>query len=646
MQIPGFHVHWAIALIGCLVVPSVTFAAEPEAWAQQYLEQVMPVVRQKCVKCHGKEEPDGGIDLASPETTDQVIAQHELWSLVGKRIRLNEMPPQGSPQLSDPEKAAFMRWIDSSPKQNLCNQLASDETQSWYRGYVMSRRLTQTEYNNMLRDLFGVDLQVGRDLPADGAGGEGFDTAGDTLFTSPIHLEKYLLAADRAIETVLPDSTESLSEELQRARERLLAPLSGTTGTPRESARKVLDAFVNRAYRRPVASEEIERLLQLFDTTFAHTGNMLAGIRQTLKAVLVSPHFLFIGELEHEGGVQRLTPHEFATRLALLVWSSLPDEELRTLADAGTLFETETIRQQIRRMLADPKARALGENFAMQWLGLNRLGSSVRPDSAAYPEFNDELAYSMREEVIRTTYEVFRENRSLLEFVDASDVVIDEPLARLYGLTPPPRDWQRVPSGDSGRGGLVTTAAMLASTSYPVRTSPVLRGSWVLENILGERVPPPPPNVPSLEETAKENQALTFRERLEQHRRDPQCGSCHNRIDPLGFSLEQYDVLGRFRERDASGQPIDASGELPSGQKFIGASGLKQVLLARKRDVMKHLAKKMLGYALGRELNKFDACVIDETLKELEGREYRSHVLIEQIALSYPFQHRYFKKAD
>lgn len=620
--------------------------AEPKVWGQQYLDQVQPIVRAKCVNCHGKEEPDGGIDLESITSVDDVVFHNDLWALVAKRIRLNEMPPQGSPQLSDPEKAAFMRWVDSSPKQNLCNQLASDETQSWYRGYVMSRRLTQTEYNNMLRDLVGVDLSAGRDLPADGAGGEGFDTSGATLFTSPIHLEKYLLAADEVIETLLVEDAEvaELSEEQRQARSQLLAPFVGWEQQPRAGARQVIEPFVNRAYRRPVETSEVDRLMTLFDHSFAETGNPLAGIRQAFKGVLISPYFLFVCEMEAEGGIQRLTPHEFSTRLALLIWSSLPDQQLRELADAGTIYEPEVVKAQIQRMLADPKARALGDNFTMQWLGLNRVGESVRPDAETYPEFTDELAWSMREEVILTAQSIFRENRSLLEFLDASEVFVDARLARLYNLDPPSQDWERIAAGSTGRGGLVTSAAMLTATSYPIRTSPVLRGAWVLENILGERVPPPPPNVPALEETAEKHADLTFRQRLELHRQDPQCGSCHNRIDPLGFSLEQYDVLGRFRETDAAGQPLDATGELASGRKFVGSTGLKQVLLDRKKDVMKHLTRKMLGYALGRELNKFDACVVDETIKELQQNNYHAHILLEQIALSYPFQHRYFKK--
>jgi hypothetical protein len=330
--------------------------------------------------------------------------------------------------------------------------------------------------------------------------------------------------------------------------------------------------------------------------------------------------------------------------MALFVWSSLPDDQLRARAADGSLLDPEVARREVRRMLADPKARALGESFAMQWLGLDSLGTGRRPDAARFPEFDTHLAESMRQEVIEFVTNVFRSDASLLELLDSSQTFLDDRLAALYGL-PGEFDaaFRPVSLTDSPRGGLTTMAAVLTNTSYPHRTSPVLRGGWLLERILGEQVPPPPPNVPTLEEDGSALEAQSLRERLEQHRARPECATCHDRIDPLGFGLEHFDAIGRWRSEDG-GKPIDASGRLPSGETFDGPEELKQLLLARKDQFVKHLIRQMLGFALGRPLNRFDQCVIDDAFKVLQREDYRAALLVEEIVVSYPFQHRFIKK--
>lgn len=641
--------------MGCL---AADLRAEPSAdvrrWQETFEKEVLPIVRDHCFECHRGDDADAGFDIAQFQTGAAVTEQADVWEEVGKRIRLNEMPPEGSPGLNDQQKAIFHRWLDARPASDDCQALATDETQAWYRGYVMSRRLTRTEYRNALRDVVGVSLNASIELPSDGAGGEGFDTAGDSLFTSAIHIERYLAAASDVIDRVVGGTARTDADSnaaIRDARERLFGPVEDPAAMQRADVSDVVRRFARRAWRRPVSDDEVQRLMHLYDARrdaeprHDAAADVETALRGPLKAALVSPHFLFVVETESaEGGVQKLTSHQLATRLALFLWSSVPDEALLAAADAGQLETDQQVLAQTRRMLADPKARALGENFGMQWLGLTHFRSSTRPDAEVYPEYNTALSEDLYEEAIRTVAAVFTENRSVMDLIDADWVFANGRLAQHYELSlSPDAPWQRVSLEDRRRGGVMTLGAVLMASSYPRRTSPVLRGHWILEQVLGSRVPPPPPGVPALEETAAAS-SLSQRERLEQHRRDPACSSCHNRMDPLGFGLENFDGLGRWRETDA-GHPIDASGKLPNGDTFRGPEELKQTLRKRAGEFKKHVSRKMLGFALGRKLNRFDDCVVEDCLEALDARDQNATAIIETIVTSYPFQHRYFKAA-
>jgi len=630
---------------------SVT-ADEPEQtkqWEATFEQDILPIVRDRCFECHSGDEPDGGFDVSPFSSGELVTKKLDIWVEVGKRLRLKEMPPEGSPQLDDDQKGKFHRWLDAQPKQDLCSQLATDQTQAWYRGFVMSRRLTRTEYLNAIRDLVGLPIDSQIEIPSDGSGGEGFDTNGDSLFTSAIHIEQFLQVASTIIDAALPPSVPDDDGEQTRnvraARERLLVAVPDDERSELDAANAVIAAFARRAWRRPITSEEVARLQLFFDAAKQRGAGFIEAIRDPLKAILVSPHFLFVVESETaEGGVQRLTQHQLATRMALFIWSSVPDDELLRHADDGTLDKPEQIVAQTRRLLADPKAIALGENFGLQWLGLTRFLSGIKPDREVYPSHNDQLSSDLQLEAVRFVSTVFREDRSLLDLIDANYVVINGNLAQHYGLDlPADAPWQRFETSDRRRGGVITLGATLMSASYPRRTSPVLRGRWILEEVLGGQVPPPPPNVPALEDAVTE-QATTLRERLELHRKNPDCASCHNRMDPLGFGLENFDGLGRWREND-QGLVIDSSGQLPSGERFQGPEELKKILLNRAGEFDLHVVRKLLGFALGRELNKFDECVIKDSLDRLNAENHRASAVIETIVLSYPFQHRYFKAA-
>ena len=614
-----------------------TAFAPPE---EEFRDEIRPILERNCFECHGAEKQKGDLNLSSFTNYTQVTETRETWQKVLEMVQAFEMPPKK--EMSFNSHGKLLRWLRRLPKPDRadCDQIASDRTANFYKGYVMSRRLNRAEYHNTLRDLLGVELRLHDLLPADGGGGEGFDTTGNALFTSTIHIEKYLAAAERALEAVFNDP------EFELARTRLLVAAPSRRHSPREAARKIIGTFARKAFRRPVEHEETERLLSLFDRGQERGDRFVPSVRLALTAVLISPHFLFLAEPEPgQQGVHKLGAVPLASKLSYFLWSTMPDEELLALAENGKLLDEEVYRAQIERMLDHAKADTLGERFALQWLDLERLGTEVRPDARKFPEFDEELSQSMREEVIAYFNYVFQDDRPLLDLIDSEYTFVNQRLAKLYGISPAPKDaMQKVSLTDRNRGGITGMAAVHAATSYPLRTSPVLRGKWVMESLLGDRVKPPPPDVPALEEDeAATNQSL--REVLEKHRTKAECAACHDKMDPLGFGLENFDVLGRWRDTDR-GQPIDAQGTLPSGQSFTGPTGLKNLLMERKDDIVKHLVRKMTGYAFGRELNKFDECVVDRAMETLQKNDYRASVLVEQIAMSFPFRHRFYPKQD
>jgi hypothetical protein len=554
------------------------------------------------------------------------------------------MPPEGKPAPEGGQRDQLLGWLGRLPKPEIdCTKLASDRTQSFYEGHVMSRRLTRAEYDRTIRDLIGLDLDLARDLPADGAGGEGFDTTGDTLFTSPLAIEKYMAAAETIAQAVLADDDTALTRDALVARARLLIADHTETLPPRQAARAVLERFMPRAFRRPVTPEEVDKYLSLFDRRATRGDGYLAGLRLAVSGVLVSPHFLFLVEPEPEqAGTQPLGPYPLASRLSYFLWSSMPDEPLFALAESGALARDEVLKAQVRRMLADQRADSLGERFALQWLELDKLGSEVRPDPARFPEFDGMLAAAMRSEVAAFFNHLVRDNEPLTRLLDADYTFVDARMAAHYGLPAGEGGgWHRVSLAGTPRGGLLGMAGVHALTSFPLRTSPVLRGRWILDTLLGDKVPPPPPDVPPLQVDEAGVTAASLREQLEVHRKNPDCSGCHNKMDPLGFGLETFDVLGRIRT-----EGVDTSGTLPGGETFDGPTELKQVLLARRDVILRQMMRRLTGYALGRELNRFDKCVIDAAMAALAAGESRPHGAIEAIVLSLPFRQRFYPATE
>jgi hypothetical protein len=426
--------------------------------------------------------------------------------------------------------------------------------------------------------------------------------------------------------------------------------------TKREQAREILTRLASHAYRRPATADEVERLLGLVDAAVARGDKWEAGIRLALEAVLVSPKFLFRVELDDRPdspGPHPIDESQLASRLSYFLWSSMPDDELFGLAAKKQL--TPNLDAQVRRMLKDPKAEALVENFGMQWLQLRNL-KAVAPDPKLFPGFDEPLRASMLRETELFFEAVLREDRSILDLVDADFTFLNGRLARHYGIvdtngnragekggTPGESiygdKFVRVALHGGDRGGVLTQASVLTVTSNPTRTSPVKRGKWVLEQILGTPPPPPPPNVPELADNPKAALSGSLRQRMEQHRADPSCAVCHARMDPIGFAFENYDAVGAFRSKDGK-FPIDPSGVLPDGRSFRGPADLKVILKGKKELFSRCLAEKMLTYALGRGLGPYDRPALDAIQAALVRNDYRFSVLVTEIVKSDPFRLR------
>jgi Protein of unknown function (DUF1592)/Protein of unknown function (DUF1588)/Protein of unknown function (DUF1587)/Protein of unknown function (DUF1585)/Protein of unknown function (DUF1595)/Planctomycete cytochrome C len=408
-------------------------------------------------------------------------------------------------------------------------------------------------------------------------------------------------------------------------------------------SRVIVERLAHRAYRRPVTTTEVAQLTKLIAQVQKDNGSFEEGLAVGIQAMLLSPHFLFRIEARPPARAAKastsLTQHELASRLSYFLWSSMPDDELLAAADRGKLSRPATLAAQVRRMLLDPKADALANNFPGQWLQTRAL-ESVKPDRKKFPDFDEYLRLSMARETALFFKSILREDRSILDFIDADYSYLNERLARFYGLTDVQGpEFRKVSFPNTAqRGGLLTHASVLTISSYANRTSPVLRGKWVLDNLLGSPPPPPPPDVPNLNEE-KIGTTSSMREQLELHRKNPICASCHVRMDPLGFGLENFDAVGAWRAKDGE-FPINASGELPDGRSFTGPQGLKSILKAQPDRFTETLTRKLLMYALGRGLEPADDVAVNEIVNKVAADNYRMSSLILGIVNSQPFQKR------
>ena len=406
-------------------------------------------------------------------------------------------------------------------------------------------------------------------------------------------------------------------------------------------ATQILSTLARRAYRRPVTETDVERLVSFYRLGRAER-DFDTGIRRGLERMLAAPSFLF--RIQHEpatavpGTVYRLNDLDLASRLSFFIWSSIPDDELLDLAVRGALKDPAVLNRQVRRMMRDARSRALVDNFANQWLKLGKLGGVV-PDVDAFPDFDENLRDAMQQETHLFIGSQLKDDRSVMELLTANYTFLNERLARHYQVPNVyGNHFRRVSFADGSRGGLLSQASILTVTSYPNRTSPVVRGKWLLETMLGSPPPPPPLNVPPLKENEKgeNDRPLSVRERMEAHRRSPACAVCHVRMDPLGFSLENFDALGKWRTQ-SDGAPIDATAALPDGTQFEGVVGLRALLAGHEAEFVGTLTEKLLAYALGRGVEFYDLPTVRAIVKSAAANEYRWSSLIAEIVRSKPF---------
>jgi hypothetical protein len=405
-------------------------------------------------------------------------------------------------------------------------------------------------------------------------------------------------------------------------------------------ALRIVESLERRGYRRPPAEAETQRLLKLVALVQKEGDSFEEGIRIALQSILVSPAFLFRIERDPAAvaGNYFLNDYELASRMSYFLWSTMPDEELLKLADQHKLGQREVLETQVLRMLRDPKAANLVDDFATQWLDLRALDRK-KPDALKFPTVDDELLGDMRRETQLFVGEIFRDDRNLHDIIKGKFTYVNGPLARYYGI--PGVDgfnFRRVSLEGTDRGGILTQASILTLTSYATRTSPVIRGKWVLENMLGAAPPPPPPDVPALEAT-NPGVEVSVRARLEQHRANPACAVCHRQMDPIGFGLENFDAAGGFRTKEGKFD-IDSSGILPDGRAFTGANGLRDILLSQSEAFTRNLTEKMLTFALGRGLEKSDRVVVDQINRRLAENGNKLSVLATAIVESEPFRMR------
>jgi len=431
----------------------------------------------------------------------------------------------------------------------------------------------------------------------------------------------------------------SSTSEFQRA---FLADRPSAEMTLNVAVRNNLRPFLKQAFRRPITESELDQFVQFVTAEMELGQSFDAAMQLTLQAVLVSPHFLFRVETdrnpEDPADTHPLNDFELASRLSYFLWSSMPDERLFALAERNELHRDEILEAEVRRMLGDPKSQALVDNFAEQWLQL-RILNDLRPDPETFPEFGPELRADMQQETKRLFAHILQQDRSLLDCLDARYTFVNERLAKHYGLPGiTGNEFREVSLEGTPRAGLLTHASVMTMTSNPNRTSPVKRGKWIMEVILNTPPPPPPPNVPELE-AAKAAAGLTLRQQLELHRQNVSCASCHRVMDELGFGLENFDPIGRYRESDGS-TPLDVTGELPGGAKFAGSQELAGVLKQKQTEFAKCLADKLLTYALGRGLEYYDRCTVNRIAETAQSQQLKFSALVTAIVKSEAFRLR------
>jgi Protein of unknown function (DUF1592)/Protein of unknown function (DUF1588)/Protein of unknown function (DUF1587)/Protein of unknown function (DUF1585)/Protein of unknown function (DUF1595) len=643
-----------IILLSLGVLPLVSLSQRPSP----EIIKITPILEAHCFSCHHDTKRSADISLKNifmgiNDTKALIVRDGKVWMNAVKQVEAGNMPPKGSPKMSPEETETFV----STVKGILYSSLSAANP-----GRVVMRRLSHSEYQYSVYSLLGVQYNAPDIFPADGSGGAGFDNFAGTLFLTPLKMERYYEAAEEIVDQafaneglwrqVVPQSYKpSMWVRFRNWFMDIFTTVDHAEGAV-SAAADVIVPFASRAYRHFLEAAEKEKLLRLFRKVYEGTDSddrYDQAIKETIKAVLVSPNFLYRYEEELPAPIDHpypLSNFEIASRLSYFLWSTLPDQELFDAAYKGALQDTAMLRQQVKRMLTDPKAKHFGESFVTQWFGISRFRETNPLDPIRFPELTASLRSAMYQEMVEYFYHVLTTSGNFLDLIDSDFTFLNEELAKHYGIEGVQGiEMRKVTLQDRRRGGVLGMGSVLATTSMPLRTSPVLRGKWVLEEILGTPPPPPPPDAGQLPEEAANQKNASLRELLAAHRAKPTCANCHEKMDPIGFGLENYDPLGRWRTSYGE-KKIVASDVLPSGELFSGPEELKKILRSKEDEFARNLSEKMFIYATGRNVGFTDELFLQRLVKNLKANRFDPEKFIIELVLLEPFRYKVNDKGE
>ncbi len=646
---------------------SIGFACSNALAQSEAVHELTTLLEENCLACHGATTQTAGINLSALLEDRPLVKNLDTWRRVIGALEVGKMPPPEAPQ-PDPEERAEMLFllrqdIDGFDYSSIDNP-----------GFELMKRLTHTEYDNTIRDLFGVQLNVTDRFPTELIGSSGFENSYNTLFLQSSLMERYIGAAQSILELALPIEPSSAAH--RRTREIIYIETPSLLVSEQKAAEVVLANFMERAYRRPTEGIEVKQAVTQFTQARTEGLSYEGAIKQVLQTVLISPKFLLRVEAGQDGRESYpVSDFELASRLSYFLWATMPDQELFDLAKEGKLSDQTVLRNQVFRMLDDEKADTLGDVFAAQWLGFHNVGTRIWLDPIDNPWCTASLMTAMRDETSMFFMSLLREDLPIRNLIDADYTFVNEELATtLYGIEGISGEhMRRIPIDDPNRGGILGHASILALTSNYTTTSPVKRGVYVLDTVLGTPPPEPPPNVGLLSQELQAMREMSFREKVEMHSSNEYCRGCHSRIDPIGFSMENFSFFGQWRETydfrsrvDSAEEadesitintetspepitihfkntkkPISSKGSLPGSEGFEGPAGLKQAILRdREDDLVRQVVSKILAYALGRQLEYYDEPAILNIISVLERNDYRFQTLLQEVVASYPFQYK------